>query len=514
MATPTIVDDNDVKADPGQLESRVVHQIGMGKLDAAAAEGSSGQLQRSLNSRQIGMFSIAGSIGTGLLIATGSTLASGGPGSMLISMIVLGLVCYNVLAAYGEMSTAFPMDRGFSGYATRFVDPAYGCATGFNYFCKYVVLLANNLTASGLIMQYWLPHINVGVWVITFAVPIICINFCPVRVFGEVEFVSSIIKTLVIVGLMLVCLIIDLGGGPKGDRLGFRYWRDPGAFAAYKLQGSTGRFLGWWACMVNAGFVYMGTEMVGLTFGEAGKPWKVVPKAIRQTAWRISFLYIGGILVLGMVVPYNSPGLIAATKQKTGASASPFIVAIKEAGIRTLPDLINGCLLVFVLSAANSDIYIASRTLFGLARDGHLPKIFAKTHGSVPTMAVGASSLFFLLALMNTTESSSTVFKNLVSLATVFGLFNWISIMVSYLAFRRGMSAQSIPRSALPFKERWMTLRISVSLCITCIIVFFNGVTTFIPSFQVKSFVFAYTGIPVHLGLIFGAKLLLRTSRI
>jgi len=139
-------------------------------------------------------------------------------------------------------------------------------------------------------------------------------------VFGEVEFVSSIIKTLVIVGLMLVCLIIDLGGGPKGDRLGFRYWRDPGAFAAYKLQGPTGRFLGWWACMVNAGFVYMGTEMVGLTFGEAGKPWKVVPKAIRQTAWRISFLYIGGILVLGMVVPYNSPGLIAATKQKTGAS--------------------------------------------------------------------------------------------------------------------------------------------------------------------------------------------------
>lgn len=126
MATRTIVDDNDVKADPGQLESRVVHQIGMGKLDAAAAEGSSGQLQRSLNSRQIGMFSIAGSIGTGLLIATGSTLASGGPGSMLISMIVLGLVCYNVLAAYGEMSTAFPMDRGFSGYATRFVDPAYG----------------------------------------------------------------------------------------------------------------------------------------------------------------------------------------------------------------------------------------------------------------------------------------------------------------------------------------------------------------------------------------------------
>jgi amino acid transporter len=85
-----------------------------------------GQLKRSLNSRQINMFSIAGSIGTGLLIATGSALANGGPGSMLIAFAILGFICYNVLVAYGEMATAFPMDKGFSGYAARFVDPAYG----------------------------------------------------------------------------------------------------------------------------------------------------------------------------------------------------------------------------------------------------------------------------------------------------------------------------------------------------------------------------------------------------
>ncbi|KAL7780911.1 dicarboxylic amino acid permease [Trichoderma afarasin] len=476
--------------------------------------GQNGQLKRSLNSRQINMFSIAGSIGTGLLIATGSALANGGPASMLIAFAILGFICYNVLVAYGEMATAFPMDKGFSGYATRFVDPAYGFATGLNYFCKYAVLLANNLTASGLIMQYWLPHVNVGVWIVSFAVPIIFINLFPVKVFGEIEFVAAIIKTLVILGLMILCLVIDLGGGPNHDRLGFRYWKDPGAFNAHLVEGATGRFLGWWSCMVSAGFVYMGTEVVGVAFGEADKPWKVIPRAIRQTFWRILFLYVGAVFLLGLVVPYNSPNLMTATHSKTGAGASPFIVTIKDAGISFLPGFINGCLLVFVLSAANSDIYIASRTLYGLARDNYLPQIFTRTYGAVPIVAVGTASIFFLLALMNVTTGSNQVFSDLVSLATIFGLFNWISIMVTYLSFRRGMEAQNMPRASLPYTESWMKLRVSGSLFITCLVVLFNGVNNFIPSFQSKPFVFAYVGIPIHIVLILGPKLLFRYSRV
>jgi amino acid transporter len=131
--------------------------------------------------------------------------------------------------------------------------------------------------------------------------------------------------------------------------------------------------------MVSAGFVYMGTEVVGVAFGEADKPWKVIPRAIRQTFWRILFLYVGAVFLLGLVVPFNSPNLMTATHSKTGAGmlmlsplkfpdsilcftkhligASPFIVAIEDAGISTLPGFINGCLLVFVLSAANSGEY-------------------------------------------------------------------------------------------------------------------------------------------------------------
>ncbi|KAL7958061.1 dicarboxylic amino acid permease [Trichoderma compactum] len=452
--------------------------------------GQNGQLKRSLNSRQINMFSIAGSIGTGLLIATGSALANGGPDSMPIAFAILGFICYNVLVAYGEMSTAFPMDKGFSGYAARF----------------YAVLLANNLTASGLIMQHWLPHVNVGVWIVSFAGPIICINLFPVKVFREIEFVAAIIKTLVILGLMILCLVIDLGGGPNHDRLGFRYWKDPGAFNAHLVEGATGRFLGWWSCMVSAGFVYMGTEVVGVAFGEADKPWKVIPRAIRQTLWRILFLYVGAVFLLGLVVPYNSPNLMTATNSRTGAGASPFIVAIKDAGISLLPGFINVCLLVFVLSAANSGeyIYIASRTLYGLARDSYLTQVFTRTYGAVPIVAVGTASIFFLLALMNVTTGSNQIFSDLVSLR----------IMVTYLSFRRGMEAQNMPRASLPYTEPWMKLRVSGSLFITCLVVLFNGVGDFIPSFQAKPFVSAYVGIPIHIVLILAPKFLFRYSRV
>jgi amino acid transporter len=139
-----------------------------------------------------------------------------------------------------------------------------------------------------------------------------------VKYFGEVEFGAACIKTVTIVGLMILCLVIDLGGSPQG-RIGFRYWNNPGAFKEFLVEGSTGRFLGFWASVTNAAFAYMGSEMVGMTFGEASKPWRTIPKAINATFWRISFFYIGGVFCLGLVVSSSSDRLINATKASTGA---------------------------------------------------------------------------------------------------------------------------------------------------------------------------------------------------
>lgn len=286
----------------------------------------------------------------------------------------------------------------------------------------------------------------------------------------------STVKLLVIIMLVLTCFIISMGGQPSGEVIGFRYWQNPGAFGEYLVEGPTGRFLGFWAAMVQACFAYTGTEVVGVAFGEAPNPRKTIRKAVRQTLWRIVFFYVLGVLVLGMSVPYTDDMLIGGTKKSTGAAASPFVIAVQIANIPVFPHVVNGCLLIFVISAANSDIYIGSRTLFGLAWDGQAPRVFTKTSTKgVPLYGVALTSLFAALAYMNVVKSSSQVFGYLVSLVTVFGTLNWVSVLLSYINFTRGMRAQGIPRSLMPYRGPLQPYGSYFAIVVTILVVLFNG---------------------------------------
>lgn len=138
-----------------------------------------------------------------------------------------------------------------------------------------------------------------------------------VNSFGETEFWLGFAKVLIMATLILSTFVCAMGGGPNHERSGFKYWNEPGAFAEYLAEGATGRFLGFWACICQACFAFTGTEVVGMTFGETPNPRKNIPRAIKQTFWRIGVFYILGVLVLGMAVPYNSEKLIGATKQAT-----------------------------------------------------------------------------------------------------------------------------------------------------------------------------------------------------
>lgn len=152
----------------------------------------------------------------------------------------------------------------------------------------------------------------------------------------------SLVKALVILMLIFMCLAISLGAGPNGYRSGFKYWTDPGAFGPYNatlsgaktvtlIEGSTGRFLGVWACLVQATFAYLGTELVGVAFGETPDPRKNVPRAVNQTLGRIVFFYIAGVLVLGMAVPYNDKLLLEALNSKvklSGCMSSSLILCL------------------------------------------------------------------------------------------------------------------------------------------------------------------------------------------
>ena len=311
----------------------------------------------------------------------------------------------------------------------------------------------------------------------------------------------SSLKIITLVVVMTTCLVVALGGGPDHDRRGFRNWQHPGAFAEYLEEGSLGKFLGFWACLIQSCFAYTGTEVVGVAFGETPDPRRNVPRAIRQTLWRVSVFYIVGVLLLGMVVPYDDNRLLNSTHAKTSANASPYVLAVKIAGIRVMPDVINAALLVFVVSAANTgrahaifvlslltdcvDVYVGARTLHSLAKEGQAPKIFERTTKTgVPLYGVAATSLFISLGYMNITKSAATVFGYFVSLVTVFGTLNWISILVSYICFTRAMSVQGIPRSALPYRGFLQPYGAWFALCATMIIVAFNGKTLILSTSQ------------------------------
>lgn len=189
------------------------------------------RLKRGLKARQVTMIAIGGAIGTGLIIGTGSALAKAGPLSILISYSIVGFVVYMVMCALGEMATWLPLESGFTGYASRFCDPALGFSLGYTYWFKYIIVTPNQLTAGALVVSYWVDRdkVNPGVFIAVFLVAILLINYLGIRFFGEFEFWLSSIKVLTICGLILLSLILMLGGGPDHDRKGFRYWKNPGA---------------------------------------------------------------------------------------------------------------------------------------------------------------------------------------------------------------------------------------------------------------------------------------------
>ncbi|CDO51574.1 hypothetical protein DV113_004450 [Geotrichum candidum] len=480
------------------------------------------ELHRDLKARHITMIAIGGALGTGLIIGSGSALATAGPAAIFIAYAFVGIIVYMVMCALGEMATWIPLPDGFSGYASRFCDPALGFAVGWTYFFKYIIVTPNQLTAGALVIQYWIPRekVNPGVWITVIFLIILLVNLFGVKFFGEFEFWLSSIKVITVIGLILLTLIIALGGGPDHDRRGFRYWKNPGAFKEYTknnhiIPGAEGRFVSWAAVLVTAVFAYLGTELVGVTVGEAQNPRRNIPRAIKLTFYRIMIFYVVSVFFLGMCVAYDDKKLVFASNASTSASASPFVVAIENAGIKVLPQIINAAILLFIFSASNSDLYIATRTLYGLSVNGKAPKFFSRTNRmGVPYVALGFSSLFCALAYLNCSSSSAKVFGYFVNVVSILGLLTWICILVTHIYFMRAVKAQGIDRDTLVYKAPFQPYGSYISLGFCILIALIKNFTAFVFEFDKTSFITGYIGIPVFLALLFGYKIIMKTKTV
>lgn len=437
-------------------------------------------LQRQLKNRHVAMISIGGVIGTGLFLSSANALRHGGPVGLLLGYMVVGSICYSVMISLGEMVSYLPVPGGHIKLAERFVDPAFSFTMGWNYWYNWTIVLPAELSAAAVLIDFWDKDTKLNsAWVTICLVVVVAINFMGAGAYGEAEFIFASIKVLTITGLIILGIILDLGGGPDHDRIGFRYWKHPGPFVQFDgIAGAKGRFLGWWAVLTQAAFSFIGTEIVAIAAGEAKNPRRNLPKAIRRVYIRILLFYIGGVTIIGLLVPSNDPGLALGSGT---AAASPFVIAIKRSGIKALPQIINACLLTSAWSAASSDLYTSSRALYGLAIAGNAPSIFGRTlRNGLPAAALIVSSSFSLLAYMGVHSGSGKVFNWFANMTAVAGLLTWFGISYTYTRFYAGMKAQGIDRKTLPFSSRLQPFAAWYATVSCLVICLFSGWSVFL----------------------------------
>lgn len=211
------------------------------------------------------MIAIAGMIGTGLFLASGQAIATAGPVGALFGYMAMGLITWGIALMTAEISAFMPVTGGFVRHATKFVQPAFGTATGWNFWYTMAITGPAELSAAATVINFWDASINPAVWFTVFIVVIMVLNFAPVKAYGESEVFFAALKILLIIGLIIAGLVVDLGGAKGQERLGFRYWKTPGPFNAYLVPGNTGKFLGFWSTLISAAYSYANVYVTPLS---------------------------------------------------------------------------------------------------------------------------------------------------------------------------------------------------------------------------------------------------------
>ncbi|GJJ77769.1 yeast amino acid transporter [Entomortierella parvispora] len=474
---------------------------------STAAHGEAG-LQRNLQARHLTMISLGGTIGTGLFLASGSSIAIAGPGFSQIAYCLIGTMIYAMMSSLGEMATYLPITGSINAYGTRFFDPALGFTLGWVYWFSWSVTLATELVASSLIISYWISieRCPGWVWAVVFITVLTSLNLTSVKAYGETEYWLSLIKVLAVVVFIIVGFLY-IGGAvghvPEGSP-------KPGS-QIFDMAPFNGGFSALFSIFLNAGFSFQGAELVGIAAGETKNPRKNVPRAIRQVFWRILGFYVLTILIIGMTIPYNDPEL---ANPQGDVLSSPFTRVFVQAGISIGGDIMNAVILVAVLSAGNSGLYASSRALHTLSKEGNAPKFlgYVNRYG-VPVYCVLATSLVGCLAFIVSLPQigQGQAYNWLLALASTTGFIAWIGIAFCHLRFRMAYKAQGRSLKDLPFVSRLYPFGPVYVLVVCLVILFGQGYTAFSP-FSVKAFLSAYVTLPFIVILYVGNKLWAKTK--
>ncbi|KAJ7668475.1 amino acid permease-domain-containing protein [Mycena polygramma] len=461
-------------------------------------------LHRGLSARQVQMIAIAGTIGTGLFLGTGKSLAEGGPASMLICYGLVGFIVYVTLLLLGEMATQYPIAGSFNAYTARFFSPSYAFALSWNYWFNDAVSVASDLTAAQLVLQFWTPSHHTWVVSLVFWIFLVGVNATHVKAYGELEYWLSSLKVATVLIFIILGIFVNIGLNQDHRFIGTSNWRIPGA-------PFVGGFGGFARVFVTASFAYGGTESLGITAGETKNPSKNMPKVVKFVFWRILLFYVLSILLIGLNVPWDYPNL-----SNRSTTTSPFTLVFKEAGSTFAASFMNTVILTSVLSAGNHALFAGTRVLYGLsvAKPPQAPKLFAwTTPRGVPIPALLLTSSVSALCFGTSFIGSGELWGWLQNIVGVSNQIAWLSIGLASWRFRKAWIRQGTPLSELKFHTSWTWPYGPPFVIITVLaLIIIQGWSSVLPVFSAVDFLSFYIEVPVMIVMYLAWALLNRPS--
>ncbi|MFC7393534.1 amino acid permease [Scopulibacillus cellulosilyticus] len=447
------------------------------------------------------MISLGGAIGTGLFLGSGPAIHTAGPGGALVAYIVIGIMVYFIMTSLGELASFMPVSGAFSTYASRFIDPALGFALGWNYWLTWAMTLAAELSASTMVMKFWFPHSSTLLWSPLFLILLFLLNYLSVKGYGEGEYWFSLIKvaTIIIFIIVGILMIIGIMGGKP---IGFTNFTVGHAPFAGGIMGTLGIF-------IAAGFSFQGTEIVGVAAGESENPAKNVPRSVRSIFWRILLFYCLAIFIIGLIVPYTNGSLEGET-----VMVSPFTLVFKKAGLAFAASVMNAIILTAVLSAGNSSLYVTSRMLYAMAKDGLAPRFFTKLNKrGIPVWALVVTALVGILAFLSSIFGDGIVYVWLMNSVGVTGFIFWLGIAASHYRFRKAFIAQGYSLNDLPYRAKLFPFGPIFAFILCLVVLLAQDYQAFLGNhINWGSVIAAYLGIPLFLVLWFGYKFIKKTK--
>ncbi|WP_281963247.1 amino acid permease [Acinetobacter johnsonii] len=381
------------------------------------------QLKHGLSNRHIQLIALGGSIGTGLFLGISQTIKLAGP-SVILGYALAGLIAFFMMRQLGEMVVEEPVSGSFSYFAYKFWSPFAGFMSGWNYWVLNVLVCMAELSAIGLYVQYWWPEIPTWISALGFFVLINAINLLHVKVFGETEFLFSMIKILAIIAMIGYGAWLLASGHGGAHASISNLW----ALGGFFPNGISGLIM----AMAIIMFSFGGIELVGIAAAETKNPTTTIPKAVNQIVYRVLLFYVLTIIVLLSLFPWN----------QIAEGGSPFVLIFDSLGSQGVATLLNFVVLTAAISVYNGTNYGTSRMLLGLAEQGNAPQFLKKINQrGIPYAAILCSALVTLLCVVLNYIFPEKAFKLLMSLVVSAIVINWMMLALTHLKFKQRMLA-------------------------------------------------------------------------